>query len=40
MCVEMRGVNETHSVTETAYFGGQFKEDRDLRKELLMCIQS
>lgn len=39
MCVEMRGVNETHSVTETAYFGGKFKTDRDLRKELLACVQ-
>lgn len=39
MCVEMRGVNETHSITDTAYFGGKFKEDRDLRKELLMCVQ-
>lgn len=39
MCVEMRGVNETHSVTDTAYFGGKFKTDRDLRKELLMCVQ-
>ena len=40
MCVEMRGVNETHSVTDTAYFGGVFKEDRDLRKELLMCVNA
>ena len=39
MCVEMRGVNETNSITSTMYCGGQFKVNSDLRRELLTNIR-
>lgn len=35
MCVSMRGVQDVNSVTDTAFFGGAFKENATLRKELL-----
>ena len=35
LCVSMRGVQDTNSVTDTAFFGGTFKENSELRKELL-----
>ena len=35
MCVSMRGVQDVNSVTDTAFFGGAFKENAALRKELL-----
>ena len=35
MCVSMRGIQDTNSVTDTAFFGGAFKTNSELRKELL-----
>ncbi len=39
LCVEMRGVNETNSVTKTMFCGGQFKENAQLRKEMMDCVK-
>lgn len=36
MCMEMRGVNKTGSVTQTATYTGAFKDDTALRQEFLM----
>ncbi|GEK28401.1 GTP cyclohydrolase I FolE [Furfurilactobacillus siliginis] len=36
MCMEMRGVNKTGSVTHTATYTGAFKNDAALRQEFLM----
>lgn len=38
MCVEMRGVKKTNSVTRTTFFTGEFDRDRDLRKEFLQTV--
>lgn len=39
LCVEMRGVNETNSVTKTMFCGGQFKNNAQLRKELMDSVK-
>lgn len=39
LCVEMRGVNETNSVTKTMFCGGKFKNDAQLRKELMDSVK-
>ncbi|MCF6160675.1 MAG: GTP cyclohydrolase I FolE [Furfurilactobacillus sp.] len=36
MCMEMRGVNKTGSVTQTATYLGEFKTNNALRQEFLM----
>lgn len=38
MCVEMRGVKKTQSVTRTSFFTGEFDRDRDLRNEFLQTV--
>lgn len=40
MCVSMRGVQDTSSVTHTAYFGGKFKDNYYLRKEMMDCVNA
>lgn len=39
MCVSSRGVNDTNSMTGTAYFDGKFK-DQDIKTEFLNYINS
>ena len=39
LCVEMRGVNETNSVTKTMFCGGKFKNNAQLRKELMDSVK-
>lgn len=38
MCVEMRGVQKTNSVTRTTYFLGAFNEEPQLRNEFLQSL--
>ncbi|MBG9979784.1 GTP cyclohydrolase I FolE [Facklamia sp. DSM 111018] len=38
MCVEMRGVAKTNSVTRTTYFLGAFNDDVQLRNEFLQSL--
>lgn len=38
MCVEMRGVAKTNSVTRTTYYLGAFNEDTQLRNEFLQSL--
>lgn len=38
-CVKCRGIQDTNSYTVTSAFGGEFKADKDLRKEFLGLIK-
>lgn len=38
MCMEMRGVSKPGVHTESSYYTGQFKADRDLKQEFLQRI--
>jgi GTP cyclohydrolase I len=38
LCVRMRGVRDTHTITRTSALGGVFKKDKDTRSELFASI--
>lgn len=40
LCVSMRGVQDTSSITQTAYFGGKFRDNYDLRREVMDCVNA
>ena len=39
LCVNSRGIRDIESSTVTAEYGGQFKEDENLRKEFLSYLR-